>query len=158
MSKHKHGDEIEELIEAFQKSGARELHLRYGDIEVHLGENDQSQGAAAPPFAARKKGPAAPARSQQPATAPAAPQELPAGCCIVRAPYLGTFYRSAKPGSAPYVEVGATTEMDTEVCLIEVMKLFTAVRAGIAGRVHSVLVNDGQLVEANQPLLVIEPA
>lgn len=76
----------------------------------------------------------------------------------MRAPYLGTFYRSAKPGSAPYVEVGATTEMDTEVCLIEVMKLFTAVRAGIAGRVHSVLVNDGQLVEANQPLLVIEPA
>ena len=76
----------------------------------------------------------------------------------MRAPNLGTFYRSPKPGAAPYVSVGQTVGADTEVCLIEVMKLFTSVPAGVAGAVRKVLVEDAELVEYDQPLFLIEPA
>ena len=76
----------------------------------------------------------------------------------VRAPNLGTFYRAPKPGAAPYVSVGQTVDADAEVCLIEVMKLFTSVLAGVAGTVRKVLVEDAELVEYDQPLFLIEPA
>ena len=59
---------------------------------------------------------------------------------LVRAPNLGTFYRAPKPGAAPYVAIGQKVEAETEVCLIEVMKLFTSVCAGVAGTVREVLV------------------
>lgn len=93
------------------------------------------------------------------AAVPAAPAaaSLPPGMAGVHAPNLGTFYRAPKPGAAPYVEIGQQVEVDTEVCLIEVMKLFTPVRAGLRGIVCSVEVNDGQMVEYDQLLLVIEP-
>ena len=76
----------------------------------------------------------------------------------MRAPNLGTFYRAPKPGAAPYVTVGQTVDADTEVCLIEVMKLFTSVLAGVEGTVRKVLVEDAELVEYDQPLFLIEPA
>ena len=76
---------------------------------------------------------------------------------VVRAPNLGTFYRAPKPGAPPYVAVGQKVEAATEVCLIEVMKLFTSVRAGVAGTVREVLAEDAQLVEFDQPLFLIEP-
>ena len=71
------------------------------------------------------------------------------GLCWIRAP---------KPGGAPYVSVGQAISADTEVCLIEVMKLFTSVPAGVAGTVRKVLVEDAELVEYDQPLFLIEPA
>ncbi len=77
---------------------------------------------------------------------------------MVRAPNLGIFYRSPKPGSKAFVEVGSTVAADTEVCLVEVMKLFTTVRAGHAGKVHAVLADDGAMVEAGQPLFAIVAA
>jgi biotin carboxyl carrier protein len=76
---------------------------------------------------------------------------------ISRAPYLGTFYRAPKPGEASFVELGATVGAESELCLVEVMKLFTSVRAGIAGTIAHVLAVDGQMVEAGQPLFAIEP-
>ena len=76
---------------------------------------------------------------------------------VVRAPNLGTFYRAPKPGAPPYVAVGQRVEAATEVCLIEVMKLFTSVRAGVAGTVREMLVEDAELVEFDQPLFLIEP-
>ena len=63
-------------------------------------------------------------------------------CTAVRAPNLGTFYRSPKPGAPPYVQVGQRVEPSTEVCIIEVMKLFTSVHAGFRGVVRQVLVED----------------
>ncbi len=76
----------------------------------------------------------------------------------VRATTLGTFYRAPKPGAPPYVSVGDKVDADTEICLLEVMKLFTAVRAGVAGIVREILVRDSEVVEFDQPLFLIEPA
>ncbi len=77
---------------------------------------------------------------------------------VIRAPNLGTFYRAPKPGAPAYVEVGQVIEPDTEVCLIEVMKLFAPVRAGIAGTVREIRARDGQMVEFDQVLIIVEPA
>lgn len=76
---------------------------------------------------------------------------------VVRASSLGSFYRAPKPGAAPFVEVGTEVEADTQLCLLEVMKLYTSVQAGVAGVVTEILVEDGALVEHAQPLFVIQP-
>ena len=102
---------------------------------------------------------AAPARAATPAHGPkAASVDIPDGWTAIKAPNLGTFYRATKPDAPPYVEIGQKVTADTEICLIEVMKLFTPVRAGIAGIVRKVLSEDAQLVEYDQPLFLIEPA
>ena len=161
--------DLEALIEQFRRSNWREMHLRIGDAELFLSADSQARlpdrPAAAPaePLAA-----AAPAASAARAATRAA-HELPAvhvhaettpaaaGGVEVRAPSLGTFYSAPKPGAPKFVEVGSRVQPDTDLCLIEVMKLFTTVQAGCTGTVRQVLVNDSQLVEFDQPLFVIEP-
>ena len=74
----------------------------------------------------------------------------------VTAPNLGTFYRSPKPGAANFVEVGQRVDPRTEICLIEVMKLFTSVQAGVTGTVRHIAVADAELVQGGQALIYIE--
>ncbi len=150
--------DVDALIADFEKSDLRELHVRSGGFELHLSRDREasvSLGAAAlqPVMATPSPAPAA-------AAAPAAPmqQSWPDGATVIVAPYLGTFYRSPKPGAPAFIEIGQAVTADTELCLVEVMKLFTSVRAGVDGVVHSVLASDGQLVEADQPLIVLMPA
>lgn len=175
MNKKVNPGEVDELIEQFQRLRLRELHVRYGDLELYLsndpnevglsGEMGLARGGRTPAAAARSSDaevrapePQVP-RSTTPApTPPPAVHQWPPDAAIVRAPYLGTFYRAPKPGSPPYVEVGSTVAPESELCIVEVMKLFTGVRAGMAGKVHAILAKDGQMVEANQPLFVLVPA
>ena len=88
---------------------------------------------------------------------PAMPSAIDAAWQAVVAPNLGTFYRSPKPGAAPFVEIGARVGTDTELCLLEVMKLFTSVKAGVAGTVRHIAVADAELVEGGQPLFYVDP-
>jgi acetyl-CoA carboxylase biotin carboxyl carrier protein len=83
--------------------------------------------------------------------------DAPAGWTIIKAPSLGTFYRAPKPGAPVFTDIGARVTGDTELCLIEVMKLFTTLRAGISGTVAEIYAKDGDLVEFDQPLFLIEP-
>jgi acetyl-CoA carboxylase biotin carboxyl carrier protein len=154
------------LLQEFERSSLREVHIRRGDIEIYLSrdaapaargairrDGKGGAGASAPaprPHAAAPPAAAAPAA---PAADPAA--ALPPGGVIITAPNIGTFYRSPKPGSAPYVEVGDTISVGDELCLIEVMKLFTALASDKGGRIHSILVEDGVMVEGGQPLFVV---
>lgn len=150
--------ELEQLIAEFEASGLRELHVVRDGVEIYLSNDGNcvglSTGAAAPaPMAASAA--AAPAAASTAAVAAPAAANWPDGALVIRAPYLGTFYRAPKPGSAPYVEVGDKVTAESELCLVEVMKLFTTVRAEGHGRVHAILASDGALVEADQPLFVI---
>ena len=157
--------DLEQLIEAFKQSGLRELHGRCGDMEVHLsldadaGVPKVTVGQVATPVAPVAPPPvAAGVPSAVSASAVSASAgDIPAGAVVVKAPYLGTFYRAPKPGAAPYVELGQVVGAEDEICLVEVMKLFTAVRAGASGKIHAVLATDGELVAADQPLFVILP-
>lgn len=161
--------DIGALIADFQASGMRELQVRAGDFEIYLSTDASAPGLSAQAVAVRVEpiAPTAPASAvpvlapnavPAPAAAPAtAPSDLPANAVIVRAPYLGTFYRAPKPGSPVYVDVGSVVTADTEMCLVEVMKLFTAVRAGLSGTVHAILATDGAMVETDQPLFAVIP-
>ncbi len=157
--------DVEGLIELFKASNWDEMHVQVGEFELFLSNDPKAVGpgkAVAAPAAPLAVSVAAPASA--PATAPAsiahAPvtAAIPDGLVAIRAPNLGTFYRAPKPGAPPYVEVGQTISEDTEVCLIEVMKLFAPVAAGLRGVVREVLVKDGQMVEFDAPLILVEPA
>ena len=158
--------DVEGLIELFKASNWDEMHVQVGDFELFLSNDPKATGpgraTAAAPAALPVAAAAAPVASAAPAAstaahAPAA-AAIPDGLVAIRAPNLGTFYRAPKPGAPPYVEVGQTISEDTEVCLIEVMKLFAPVAAGLRGVVREVLVKDGQMVEFDAPLILVEPA
>ncbi len=79
------------------------------------------------------------------------------GLVPIKSPMLGTFYQADKPGGPPFVEVGVVVDEETTVCLIEVMKLFTTIKAGRRGRITRIRAEDGQLVEYNQVLFLVDP-
>lgn len=161
-------EDIESLIEIFEESDWRELSVSVQGLDLFLSKDRDATGpqqrggangadAGQPSIASQ----AAAARAAEAAAQPAEPEtedEAPEGQVTVRAPNLGTFYRSPKPGAEPYVEVGDEVDVDTEICLIEVMKLFTPVAAGVKGVVRKVCAEDGDMVEHDQPLFHIEPA
>lgn len=159
MTDPKRPDEVEALIAEFTASGMRELHVRCDDFEIYLSGDPHAAGLDAGAVTVTE---AARARSTAvaPAHAAAAPriEQAPDGLIFVRAPYMGTFYRSPKPGAPVFVDVGSDVTPDTDLCLVEVMKLFTAVRAPVVGRIHAVLAEDGQMVEVGQPLFELVPA
>lgn len=127
-----------------------EVELEFAGLRLHV-RRDASPGesvrrTAVSPVAA----PAVPAKK-----APAAEPQAPAGAVAVRAPMLGTFYRSPSPGEKPFVEVGQHVKAGDTVCLIEVMKLFNSIGAGVDGTVVAIPAQNGALVEYNQPLVYV---
>lgn len=78
-----------------------------------------------------------------------------AGSIIVKAPIMGTFYRTPKPGEPPFVQIGDRVDSATNLCVIEVMKLYNSIPAGMAGEVVAVFALDGELIEFDQPLFAI---
>ena len=87
---------------------------------------------------------------------PAKPTSAEISGHVVRAPMVGTFYRSPSPGSKSFVEEGQTVKVGDTLCIIEAMKLLNQIEADKAGTIKAVLVENGQPVEYNQPLFVIE--
>ncbi|CAM8662493.1 MULTISPECIES: acetyl-CoA carboxylase biotin carboxyl carrier protein [Sphingobium] len=152
--------DIEILADLFKAGGWTELRVESDAISLLLSQDraapslDGAQPASVPVAAP----PLAGAQSQIMTDAPGAQASagpIDPAWTAVKAPNLGTFYRAPKPGSPPFVEVGQRVEAHSELCLIEVMKLFTSVKAGIAGTVRHVAVADADLVEGGQPLFYI---
>lgn len=153
------------LLRMFEESSWREMELDFKGEKVFLskdGGKHASWATGTPAAPAAAAPPAAPTATAAPAPAVAATTigttslVIPAGHVAVSTPSLGTFYRAAKPGAEPMVSIGQQVTPDTELCLIEVMKLFTTVRAGVSGVVRDILVPDGTMVEHDQPLFLIE--
>jgi acetyl-CoA carboxylase biotin carboxyl carrier protein len=157
------------LLQEFSESGLRELQIRNGDFELYLSNDTATSGPVLGATIAPAQGaPTLAGASPSPSLTPtaelvkpkvpaviAAVADIPPDAIILLAPNLGTFYRSPKPGAPTYVEIGSMVTAGDELCLIEVMKLFTSVRATEAGRIHAVLVEDGAMIEADQPLFAI---
>ena len=153
--------DIESILELFNKSDWDEMHLKTDELEIFL-SNDPAATGPSPSGAALQSDAIASTTRTVDATpastgATAIIRVVPDGMVAVSAPNLGTFYRAPKPGAAPYVEVGQEVVADTEVCLIEAMKLFTPVSAGTAGVIHEIWIDDAQMVEFDQILIVIDP-
>jgi acetyl-CoA carboxylase biotin carboxyl carrier protein len=159
--------DIEALVDLFGKSGWDELHIEIDGEELFLSRDSRARGAGA--GAGAVPGPAVPlaaapaaagvaVAAQAAPPAAAAPVARPAHWVAIKAANLGTYYRAASPEAPPYVTLGARVSAESEVCMIEVMKLFTTIRAGMAGIVREICVSDGQMVEYGQDLMWIEPA
>lgn len=156
MSDRAKPEDIEAVVEIFQKSAWKEMHLRYKDIEIFLskeaGAKLKRQIQTANP-ASKKQTPKVPTPEDESAKGSSAPDHwLP-----IKAPNLGTFYRAPRPGEPPFVELGQSVKPDSEICLIEVMKLFTALKAGVSGLVQRICAEDGELIENGQTLFYVEP-
>jgi acetyl-CoA carboxylase biotin carboxyl carrier protein len=157
-------EDLEALIRDFESSDWREMRLQMEGVELILAKGAAPQLREIPPgnsnWNASRIEPTTVRKESSGAPLPA-PKKLletvPQGWTQIRAPSLGTFYRSPKPGTPPFVEVGSNISAETEICLIEVMKLFTTVRAGVKGTVREIYPADSDLVEYNQPLFLVEP-
>ena len=151
-------DEITEILKIIDSSSCDEVVLETGDIRLVV----RRRGAASAPPAALPE-PAAESAASAPAAQPQAPlpaAETPvaAGQHAMRAPMVGTFYRSPSPEAPPFVEVGSRVEKGDPVCIIEVMKLFTTIHAERGGTIAEIRADNAMLVEYGQVLFVIDPS
>ncbi len=150
--------DIEAILQTFEASPWDEIKLRIDGLEMFVSKTAGARPTPMETHAHPSPAPIAAAHAHATAqAAPPSPAAIPDRWVAVRAPNLGTFYRAPKPGAPPYVTVGQRVNADTELCLIEVMKLFTSVLAGASGILRKVLVEDAELVEYDQPLFLIEP-
>lgn len=138
--------DIEAMLRLFRTSGYGEMRVKLGDLSIVVSKDAARRASAAP---------TAPGitRVQQ---APAAKDET-AGAIVVRAPVAGTFYRAPSPAAEPFCKPGDRITAETTLGLVEVMKLFTSIQAGVAGTVTHIPAQNGALVEAGQALVLIEP-
>ncbi len=144
---------VKKLIELLEESGVSEIEIHEGEESVRISRNTQSYVAApimqAPAPAAAPVAVAASASEAN--TAPAEPSGH-----TVKSPMVGTFYRSSSPGAKPFTEVGQQVNAGETLCIIEAMKLLNQIEADKTGTVKAILVENGQPVEYNQPLFIIE--
>lgn len=149
-------DDVQRILKIIDEAKhLEELDLVYGDFRLHIRRN--ASGERSIPSSVDSPAPAVPPRTPAAAAKPAA-QPVPEGMVAIRAPMLGTFYRSPSPGEKPFVEVGQRVKADDTVCLIEVMKLFNSIKAGVEGKIAEIRAENAALVEYNEVLILIEPA
>jgi acetyl-CoA carboxylase biotin carboxyl carrier protein len=162
-------EDAQAILEQFEHSDWDELHIDAPGFQLHVFKSPGKRRSSAPSTSALQPAPPPPVdappqvSTTTPATATSPPstenrEAAAVDLVAVRAPNLGTFYRAPKPGAEPFVQVGQQVEPSTDVCIIEVMKLFTTVQAGVKGTVREILVGDTDLVEYDQPLVLIEPS
>jgi acetyl-CoA carboxylase biotin carboxyl carrier protein len=149
---------LKKLIDLVQESGISELEVTEGEEKVRIVKHGMAHApvqtyAAALPAAPAPAPASAPSAAPAPAAAPAAPA-LPEGH-VIKAPMVGTFYRSSQPAAPPLAEVGQQVVVGQALCIIEAMKLMNEIESDAAGTVKAVLVENGQPVEYGQPLFVI---
>ena len=148
---------VKKLIELLEESGIAEIEIKEGEESVRISRQSQAVPAmvAAPAPMAPPAVPvtAAPAAAETPAAEPAA--EAIEGHAI-KSPMVGTFYRAPSPGATPFVEVGQTVSAGDTLCIIEAMKLLNQIEADKAGTIKAILVENGQPVEYDQPLFIID--
>ncbi|CCN35944.1 Biotin carboxyl carrier protein of acetyl-CoA carboxylase [Vibrio nigripulchritudo MADA3029] len=150
---------IKKLIELVEESGIAELEISEGEESVRISRSGPAPVAAAPIQYAAAPAPvaaAAPAAAPAPAAAAEAPEaSVPAGHQVL-SPMVGTFYRSPSPDAKSFVEVGQSVNAGDTLCIVEAMKMMNQIEADKSGVVTAILVEDGQPVEFDQPLVVIE--
>ncbi|WP_314954551.1 acetyl-CoA carboxylase biotin carboxyl carrier protein [Aggregatibacter sp.] len=148
---------IKKLIELVEESGITELEVSEEEGSVRI-----SRATVAAPANVQYSIPAAAptpvAAPAAPAVAPAAPAAAPEEIAghKIRSPMVGTFYRSPSPEAKAFVEVGQTVKVGDALCIVEAMKMMNRIEADKAGVVKAILVNDGEPVEFDEPLIIIE--
>ncbi len=164
-------DEIQEILRVFADSPIEELRLEIGGTRLHASKRTgtippptETATVESPRVAEAVAASTAPHPVAESATQPGSMERHPVASSPsddhlydLRSPLLGVFYRRPAPGEPPFVEVGSEIVAGDPVCIVDVMKMFTRVEAGVAGRIVEICVEDGQLVEHGQVLVRIAP-
>lgn len=145
---------LKKLIDLVQESGIAELEITEGEEKVKIVKGGEASVTPLAPVTPEAPKPAAAAASA-PATPAPPPAEPVAEGHVLKAPMVGTFYRSASPESKAFVEVGQSIKTGETVCIIEAMKLMNEIEADATGIIKAILVENGQPVEYGQPLFII---
>ena len=156
--------QILEMLKFIEASDYDEVKLEAHNFRLHVRKSGApASGVHAEVAAALAATPPAQLRREDEGIASAgAPDRsdsggVPTGMIAIRAPIMGTFYRAPAPHLPPFVEVGTRVKPDDTVCLIEVMKLFNTIKAGITGTVVKIVAGNGATVKKDELLIVIEP-
>jgi acetyl-CoA carboxylase biotin carboxyl carrier protein len=149
---------VKKLIELLEESDVAEIEIHEGEESVRISRNSTTAPAVAMPAVMPQAPVPAPAAAAPAAVAPAATEESEEVVSghAVRSPMVGTFYRSPSPGSKAFVEVGQQVAAGDTLCIIEAMKILNQIESDKAGTVKQILVENGEPVEYNEPLFIID--
>lgn len=157
-------DDVQKILKIIDGSSVEELHLEIGDLKLVVRKRGATAeatefrpAAATLPPAPRPQAAAAPGEQATTPPVPPSSRRPQIAGVEVKAPMVGTFYRSPAPGAPPFVEVGSLIDADATVCIIEVMKLMNSIEAGVRGTVREIFVANGTAVDAGEVLMAIEP-
>jgi acetyl-CoA carboxylase biotin carboxyl carrier protein len=161
-------EEVLAVLRVLRESDVEVLDIRLGELELHASKSvgdHHLNGTGTSATRVVEETRVRDASTRQPVEVPentrpvalAAPPEGDAELVEVSAPILGIYYTASGPDAVPYVTVGSTVREDTTVGLIEVMKSFSSVLAGVRGTVRDILAKNGELVEYGETLVLIEP-
>ncbi|CDG22973.1 Biotin carboxyl carrier protein of acetyl-CoA carboxylase [Xenorhabdus poinarii G6] len=144
---------IKKLIELVEESGISELEISEGEESVRI-----SRTAAAPVIPVTQQYLSSPVQAAAPAPVAPIVADKPAEISghTVRSPMVGTFYRSPSPDAKAFIEVGQHVNQGDTLCIVEAMKMMNQIEADKTGVVKAILVQDGQPVEFDEPLVIIE--
>lgn len=147
---------VKKLIELLEESGIDELEIREGEESVRISRHSKQPAFMQQPIYAQAPAPAAaPVAAAPVATEAAAPAAAKLNGTVVRSPMVGTFYRASGPTSANFVEVGQSVKKGDILCIVEAMKMMNHIEAETSGVIESILGENGQPVEYDQPLFTI---
>lgn len=148
--------QIKKLIQLLNDNNLGELKVQEGDFKITIRHRDYAKTSgvasvvAAPATANTNNAPVAPSETKK--------EETPSGnFTTVKAPMIGTFYRSAGEGKEPFVKVGDKVKKGDVLCIIEAMKLFNEIQSEVSGKIVKVMTDNAQAVEYDQPLFLVEP-
>ncbi len=151
---------IKKLIELLEESNLAELEIREGEETVRLSRWPKNipMPSAAPTLIPVGTPTVAPAAMTAPASphAPVAPADLAHDGTVVRSPMVGTYYAASAPNAPPFIKVGQQIKVGDTLGIIEAMKMFNPIESDVAGTIVKILVQNGQPVEFDEPLLVVQ--
>ena len=143
---------VRRLIELMKEHDLSELDLKQADNRVRIRRGGEVVAYSAPAVAMPRPAAAEPAAASAPAASAADARML-----VIKSPMVGTFYKASGPDSAPFVKVGDRIGPEKTVCIVEAMKVFNEIPAGVSGQVVAILVENGAPVEFGQPLIKVDP-
>ena len=149
-------DDVQRILRIIDEMGDRDVHLRDRRIETARNARRQFVRIHGCAKSARRRETGS-NRGLVRSAATAVAVEVPAGHVAIRAPTMGTFYRASSPGAKPHAEVGDRVQPDDTVGVFEVMKLFSTLKAGVAGTITAIPVSNEAMVQQDQVLVIIKP-
>jgi acetyl-CoA carboxylase biotin carboxyl carrier protein len=153
---------VQDVILLMNDADISELNFEQGGVKIHLRRGPGVPFASASaPMVSTVPMTSAPAASASAGPAPAAsavPAAKADNSATLNSPMVGTFYRSPSPDAKTFIEEGDKISVGQVYCIIEAMKLMNEVKSEVTGKVVKILVQNGQAVEFNQPLIVVDPS